>query len=77
MFSPLGSGIHYLVEGSENEFPYSQVFLNYKDDFDNLIFKRDDATQHISASNKQLIIDLFEENNFIQNPKNCQIWNIL
>ena len=67
-----------LIEGSENEFSYAQALLNYKDDFDrlkgkginSLIFEQDGATLHTSASNRQLIIDLFGEKNFLQNPPN-------
>ena len=65
-----------LAENTVNEFAYAQALLYFKEDYDDfkekynfaLYFEQDGATSHTSQSNKNLIKELFGEQNFIQNP---------
>ena len=65
-----------IAENTDNDFAYAQALLYFKEDYDtfkkkyycDLNFEQDGAISHSSQSNKNLIKELFGEQNFIQNP---------
>ena len=68
----------YLLEGTMNEFSYSQALFFYKDIIEEIkknniihkiFFEQDGATPHTSFNNKKLLKDLFGDG-IIQNPPN-------
>ena len=62
------------LEGPESEFSYVQILLYYKDNFEKFkgkgYFEQDGATPHTKAANKALIVKLFGQKAFLQNPHN-------
>ena len=81
----IAAGVHfhglsdlYLLEGTMNEFSYSQALYFYKDIIEEIkknniihkiFFEQDGATPHTSFNNKKLLKDLFGDG-IIQNPPN-------
>ena len=74
------SGLSNLIflDGTLNQFAYGQALLYYKEDMDemkkkyniNLIFEQDGARAHTSKTNIALLNELFNKDNWLQNPPN-------
>ena len=89
------SGLSHLIllDGTLNQFAYGQALLYYKEDIDemkkkydiNLILEQDGARAHTSKTNIALLNELFNKDNWLQNPPNSPdlaypietLWGIL
>ena len=67
-----------LLDGTLNQFAYGQALLYYKEDMDkmqkqyniNLTLEQDEARTRISKTNIALLNELFNKDNWLQNPQN-------
>ena len=74
------SGLSHLIllDGTLNQFAYGQALLYYKEDINemkkkyeiNLILEQDGAQAYTSKTNIALLNELFNKDNWLQNPPN-------